>query len=163
LVRNDFLFVVGLPCDASSIATTSLTKCRVSCPFIKEYLHFIQHWCAVCTLLFSVCSLILTTLRDFVDSEILVTKVYRKTLKFIFSAHNPENVFCVFLIFIWLSTFMFLLHAVYNSNRQCATWFDLVTFMFLLRAVCEHDYTLAQSLDPNNEGRGVLQFKTGYM
>jgi hypothetical protein len=35
--------------------------------------------------------------------------------------------------------------------------------MFLLRAVCEHGYTLAQSLDPNSEGRGVLQFKTGLM
>ena len=162
MVCNDFLFVVGLPCDASSIATTSLTKCRVSCPFIKEYLHFIQHWCAVCTLLFSVCSLILITLRDFVDSEILVTKVYIKTLKFIFSARS-RKCFCVFLIFIWLSTFMFLLRAVYNWNRQCATWFDLVTFMFILRAACEHGYTLAQSLDPNNEGRGVLQFKSGYI
>jgi callose synthase len=44
---------------------------------------------------------------------------------------------------------------------QCATWFDLVTFMFVLRAVCEHAYTLAQSLDLNSEARGVLQFKTG--
>jgi hypothetical protein len=78
-----------------SITTTSLMKCRVSCPFIKEYLHFIQHWCAVCTLLFSVCSLILITLRDFVDSEILVTKVYRKTLKFIFSARSKKCFLCV--------------------------------------------------------------------
>ncbi|KAL5218815.1 hypothetical protein ABZP36_019499 [Zizania latifolia] len=29
--------------------------------------------------------------------------------------------------------------------------------------VCEHAYTLAQNLDPNSEGRGVLQFKTGLM
>ncbi|CAD6209279.1 unnamed protein product [Miscanthus lutarioriparius] len=31
------------------------------------------------------------------------------------------------------------------------------------RILCEHAYTLAQSLDPNSEGRGVLQFKTGLM
>lgn len=30
-------------------------------------------------------------------------------------------------------------------------------------AVCEHGYSLAQNLDPNSEGRGVLQFKTGLM
>lgn len=35
--------------------------------------------------------------------------------------------------------------------------------MILPRAVCEHAYTLAQNLDPNSEGRGVLQFKTGLM
>ncbi|KVH96178.1 1,3-beta-glucan synthase subunit FKS1-like, domain-1 [Cynara cardunculus var. scolymus] len=29
--------------------------------------------------------------------------------------------------------------------------------------ICEHAYTLAQNLDPNSEGRGVLQFKTGLM
>lgn len=32
-----------------------------------------------------------------------------------------------------------------------------------LSAVCEHAYSLAQNLDPNSEGRGVLQFKTGLM
>lgn len=32
-----------------------------------------------------------------------------------------------------------------------------------LPAVCEHAYSLAQNLDPNSEGRGVLQFKTGLM
>lgn len=31
------------------------------------------------------------------------------------------------------------------------------------RILCEHAYTMAQSLDPNSEGRGVLQFKTGLM
>uniref|UniRef100_A0A0E0CUB1 Uncharacterized protein n=1 Tax=Oryza meridionalis TaxID=40149 RepID=A0A0E0CUB1_9ORYZ len=31
------------------------------------------------------------------------------------------------------------------------------------RILCEHAYTLAQNLDPNSEGRGVLQFKTGLM
>lgn len=30
-------------------------------------------------------------------------------------------------------------------------------------AVCEHAYSLAQNLDPDSEGRGVLQFKTGLM
>lgn len=30
-------------------------------------------------------------------------------------------------------------------------------------SVCEHAYSLAQNLDPNSEGRGVLQFKTGLM
>lgn len=29
--------------------------------------------------------------------------------------------------------------------------------------VCEHAYSMAQNLDPNSEGRGVLQFKTGLM
>lgn len=33
----------------------------------------------------------------------------------------------------------------------------------IARILCEHGYTLAQSLDPNSEGRGVLQFKTGLM
>lgn len=32
-----------------------------------------------------------------------------------------------------------------------------------LFAVCEHAYSLSQNLDPNSEGRGVLQFKTGLM
>uniref|UniRef100_A0AAU6MUB7 1,3-beta-glucan synthase n=1 Tax=Paeonia lactiflora TaxID=35924 RepID=A0AAU6MUB7_PAELC len=31
------------------------------------------------------------------------------------------------------------------------------------RILCEHAYSLSQSLDPNSEGRGVLQFKTGLM
>lgn len=31
------------------------------------------------------------------------------------------------------------------------------------RILCEHAYSLAQNLDPNSEGRGVLQFKTGLM
>ncbi|KAK4380701.1 hypothetical protein RND71_002563 [Anisodus tanguticus] len=31
------------------------------------------------------------------------------------------------------------------------------------RVLCEHAYSLAQNLDPNSEGRGVLQFKTGLM
>ncbi|KAG6419844.1 hypothetical protein SASPL_116356 [Salvia splendens] len=35
--------------------------------------------------------------------------------------------------------------------------------LFPLLAVCEHAYSLAQNLDPNSEGRGVLQFKTGLM
>ncbi|CAL1390847.1 unnamed protein product [Linum trigynum] len=31
------------------------------------------------------------------------------------------------------------------------------------RILCEHAYSQAQNLDPNSEGRGVLQFKTGLM
>ncbi|KAK9726727.1 hypothetical protein RND81_05G233500 [Saponaria officinalis] len=31
------------------------------------------------------------------------------------------------------------------------------------RILCEQAYTMAQNLDPNSEGRGVLQFKTGLM
>ncbi|CAL0300447.1 unnamed protein product [Lupinus luteus] len=31
------------------------------------------------------------------------------------------------------------------------------------RILCEHAYSLSQSLDPNSEGRGVLQFKTGLL
>ncbi|KAJ4773866.1 glucan synthase-like 10 [Rhynchospora pubera] len=33
----------------------------------------------------------------------------------------------------------------------------------IARILCEHAYSLAQDLDPNSEGRGVLQFKTGLM
>ncbi|KAH1192263.1 Callose synthase 9 [Glycine max] len=33
----------------------------------------------------------------------------------------------------------------------------------LSRILCEHAYSLSQNLDPNSEGRGVLQFKTGLM
>ncbi|XP_062209649.1 callose synthase 9 isoform X2 [Phragmites australis] len=33
----------------------------------------------------------------------------------------------------------------------------------IARILCEHAYALAQNLDPNSEGRGVLQFKTGLM
>ncbi|KAG2272664.1 hypothetical protein Bca52824_067219 [Brassica carinata] len=33
----------------------------------------------------------------------------------------------------------------------------------IARILCEHAYSLAQNLDPNSEGRGVLQFKTGLM
>ncbi|GJN09286.1 hypothetical protein PR202_ga27282 [Eleusine coracana subsp. coracana] len=45
-------------------------------------------------------------------------------------------------------------------RQSVETWlyhFD----MFTTCAVCEHAYALAQNLDPNSEGRGVLQFKTG--
>lgn len=38
-----------------------------------------------------------------------------------------------------------------------------ILILLLLIAVCEHAYSLAQNLDPNSEGRGVLQFKTGLM
>ncbi|OMO99679.1 hypothetical protein CCACVL1_03684, partial [Corchorus capsularis] len=31
------------------------------------------------------------------------------------------------------------------------------------RILCEQAYGMAQNLDPNSEGRGVLQFKTGLM
>ncbi|XP_021771976.1 callose synthase 9-like [Chenopodium quinoa] len=31
------------------------------------------------------------------------------------------------------------------------------------RILCEHAYSMAQNLDPNSEGRGVMQFKTGLM
>lgn len=40
---------------------------------------------------------------------------------------------------------------------------SLCSLLFSLVAVCEHAYSLAQNLDPNSEGRGVLQFKTGLM
>ncbi|KAJ3689691.1 hypothetical protein LUZ61_018855 [Rhynchospora tenuis] len=33
----------------------------------------------------------------------------------------------------------------------------------IARILCEHAYSVAQTLDPNSEGRGVLQFKTGLM
>lgn len=36
-------------------------------------------------------------------------------------------------------------------------------YFYYFISVCEHAYTLAQNLDPNSEGRGVLQFKTGLM
>eukprot|EP00253_Pinus_taeda_P014469 PITA_14469 len=41
---------------------------------------------------------------------------------------------------------------------------SLICDPFLVeKIVCEHAYSLAQNLDPNSEGRGVLQFKTGLM
>lgn len=45
------------------------------------------------------------------------------------------------------------------------TWksFRVINFFFCLPTVCERAYSLAQNLDPNSEGRGVLQFKTGLM
>lgn len=36
-------------------------------------------------------------------------------------------------------------------------------FEFETCAVSEYAYTLVQDLDPNSEGRGVLQFKTGLL
>jgi len=39
----------------------------------------------------------------------------------------------------------------------------VIFLTIVLFAVCEHGYSLAQNLDPNSEGRGVLQFKTGLM
>lgn len=39
----------------------------------------------------------------------------------------------------------------------------MLRFFFNPPVVCEHAYSLAQNLDPNSEGRGVLQFKTGLM
>lgn len=41
--------------------------------------------------------------------------------------------------------------------------FVIVVDSFHQLAVCEHAYSIAQNLDPNSEGRGVLQFKTGLM
>lgn len=41
--------------------------------------------------------------------------------------------------------------------------FVIVVNSFHQLAVCEHAYSIAQNLDPNSEGRGVLQFKTGLM
>lgn len=37
-----------------------------------------------------------------------------------------------------------------------------MTFYFW-SSVCEQAYSMAQNLDPNSDGRGVLQFKTGLM
>lgn len=42
----------------------------------------------------------------------------------------------------------------------------LVVIFFLrlfFAEVCEQAYSMAQNLDPNSDGRGVLQFKTGLM
>ena len=38
--------------------------------------------------------------------------------------------------------------------------FNKILFSIL---VCEQAYSMAQDLDPNSDGRGVLQFKTGLM
>lgn len=37
------------------------------------------------------------------------------------------------------------------------------TSTFVAILVCEQAYSMAQNLDPNSDGRGVLQFKTGLM
>ncbi|KAL9316925.1 hypothetical protein ACSQ67_013442 [Phaseolus vulgaris] len=47
-------------------------------------------------------------------------------------------------------SFAFILSSPTVSNKR-------------LPLVCEHAYSLSQNLDPNSEGRGVLQFKTGLM
>jgi len=39
----------------------------------------------------------------------------------------------------------------------------LLLTLYLSDVVCEQAYSMAQNLDPNSDGRGVLQFKTGLM
>lgn len=39
----------------------------------------------------------------------------------------------------------------------------LLLTLYLSGVVCEQAYSMAQNLDPNSDGRGVLQFKTGLM
>lgn len=40
---------------------------------------------------------------------------------------------------------------------------NLFTICMVSILVCEQAYSMAQNLDPNSDGRGVLQFKTGLM
>ncbi|XP_021897923.1 callose synthase 9-like [Carica papaya] len=47
------------------------------------------------------------------------------------------------------------------ERHRCAK--EICGSIRLPSLVCEHAYSLAQNLDPNSEGRGVLQFKTGLM
>lgn len=42
-------------------------------------------------------------------------------------------------------------------------WWLTYTSLIVLIVVCEQAYSMAQNLDPNSDGRGVLQFKTGLM
>lgn len=58
---------------------------------------------------------------------------------------------------------MFLETFVFASARIQfpVSIFVLIIVLFIL--VCEQAYTMAQNLDPNSDGRGVLQFKTGLM
>lgn len=51
---------------------------------------------------------------------------------------------------MWI--FLYLIASL-HTDLSCA----------LLNAVCEQAYTMSQNLDPNSDGRGVLQFKTGLM
>lgn len=39
----------------------------------------------------------------------------------------------------------------------------MLHFFVVVNLVCEQAYSMAQNLDPNSDGRGVLQFKTGLM
>lgn len=54
-----------------------------------------------------------------------------------------------------------------SSVPLASLFFVYITFIpnshLIVNAVCEYGYSMAQNLDPNSEGRGVLQFKTGLM
>lgn len=50
-----------------------------------------------------------------------------------------------------------------NASMHYLTMQFVLLVGFWIRAVCEYAYTLVQGLDPNSEGRGVLQFKTGLL
>lgn len=60
-----------------------------------------------------------------------------------------------------LGSVSFFLTFFGSFSFRFPTGCDLINVFF--GAVCEHAYSLAQNLDPNSEGRGVLQFKTGLM
>lgn len=47
-----------------------------------------------------------------------------------------------------------------KSDDIVHTGYIYILFSIL---VCEQAYSMAQNLDPNSDGRGVLQFKTGLM
>lgn len=53
------------------------------------------------------------------------------------------------------------LHLLEFNSHFFLFCFVLIIVLFIL--VCEQAYTMAQNLDPNSDGRGVLQFKTGLM
>lgn len=52
---------------------------------------------------------------------------------------------------------------VSTVNGFIVFFFGMNMTFYFQPSVCEQAYSMAQNLDPNSNGRGVLQFKTGLM
>ncbi|KAF3784820.1 Callose synthase 9 [Nymphaea thermarum] len=96
---------------------------------------------------------------------------------------NPKSVFYKTYIFVLIAyasvqlafSLLMRIPACHRLTNRCDQWpvMRFIKWMHqgeetellvgLNNGVCEHAYSLAQNLDPDSEGRGVLQFKTGLM
>lgn len=52
---------------------------------------------------------------------------------------------------------------ILNFNKSDDIVHTSYIYILFSILVCEQAYSMAQNLDPNSDGRGVLQFKTGLM